>query len=104
MTIKQIEALPRGPLSRDRAALAYMGTAGVLMPHRKPRGGVLSEEVRQENRRLAAVRVHVEHGMRRLKAFRILRENYRHAVGLFPMVAAAVVGLVHLARILQQTG
>jgi hypothetical protein len=60
----------------------------------------LSDELRQENHRLASVRVHVEHGIRRLKAFRIVRENYRHALGLFPMVAAAVGGLVHLARIL----
>jgi DDE superfamily endonuclease/Helix-turn-helix of DDE superfamily endonuclease len=89
------------PAATKQGDLAYTGTAGVLAPHRKPRGGALSEELRQENRRLASVRVHVEHGIRRLKAFRILRENYRHALGLFPMVAAAVVGLVHLARILQ---
>jgi hypothetical protein len=43
--------------------------------------------------------VHVEHGIRRFKGFKIVRENYRHAIGLFPMVAAAVVGLVHLNRI-----
>jgi len=45
------------------------------------------------------VRVHVEHGIRRVKGFRIVRENYRHAIGLFPMVVAAVVGLTHLNRI-----
>ena len=39
------------------------------------------------------MRVHVEHGIRRVKGFRIVRENYRHAIGLFPMVVAAVVGL-----------
>lgn len=81
------------------ADLAYLGTAGVETPRRKPRGGQLSETQRAENRQLASVRVHVEHGIRRVKGFHILRDNYRHAIGLFPMVAAAVVGLVHLNRI-----
>jgi hypothetical protein len=45
---------------------------------------------------LATVRVHVEHGIRRLKGFKIVRENYRHAIGLFPMV-----GLINLNRLLQ---
>jgi hypothetical protein len=49
---------------------------------------------------MASVRVHVEHGIRRVKAFKIVRENYRLAAGLFPMVAAAVVGLVQMVRIL----
>jgi hypothetical protein len=31
---------------------------------------------------------------------KIARENYRHAIGLFLMVASAVIGLVHLNRIL----
>jgi hypothetical protein len=55
---------------------------------------------RRESRGQASVRVHVEHGIRRVKAFKIARENYRHAIGLFSMVASAVVGLVHLNRIL----
>ena len=60
----------------------------------------MTETQREENRQLASVRVDVEHGIRRLKAFKIVRENYRHAMGLFPMVISAVVGLVHLNRIL----
>jgi hypothetical protein len=60
----------------------------------------LTPEQRQENRQWASVRVHVEHGIRRVKGFKIMRDNYRHAVGLFPMVASAVVGLVHLNRLL----
>lgn len=87
------------PQAAKQADLAYLGTAGVETPHRKPRGGQLSETQRAENRQLAAVRVHVEHGIRRVKGFRIVRENYRHAIGLFPMVVSAVVGLVHLNRI-----
>lgn len=87
------------PQATKQADLAYLGTAGVETPHRKPRGGALSDEQRDENRQLARVRVHVEHGIRRVKGFRIVRENYRHALGLFPMVVSAVVGLTHLNRI-----
>lgn len=88
------------PQATKQGDLGYLGTEGVLTPHRKPRGGHLTETQREENRQLAKVRVHVEHGIRRLKGFKIVRENYRHAMGLFPMVVAAVVGLVHLNRLL----
>ncbi len=88
------------PRAVKQADLGYLGADGVRTPHRKPRGGELSAEQREENRQLASVRVHVEHGIRRIKAFKIVRENYRHAIGLFPMVVSAAVGLVHLNRIL----
>ena len=70
-------------------------------PHKKPKGGELTPEQREENRRLAQVRIYVEHGIRRIKGWRILREDYRLAVGLFATVAQAVVGLVQLGRILE---
>lgn len=82
-----------------QADLGYLGTDGVEVPHRKPRGGQLTATQREENRQKASVRVHVEHGIRRVKGFKIVRENYRHAIGLFPMVVSTVVGLVHLNRI-----
>ena len=89
------------PHATKQADLGYLGTDGVETPQRKPRGGQLTDAQREENRQMARVRVHVEHGIRRLKGFKIVRENYRHAMGLFPMVVSAVVGLVHLNRILQ---
>ena len=61
----------------------------------------MTDERRAENRQLASVRAHVAQGIRRLKAFKIVRENDRHARGLFPRGVAAVVGRVHLNRILQ---
>ncbi len=88
------------PNAAKQGDLAYLGTAGVETPQRKPRGGVLRDEQRQENRQKAAIRVHGEQGIRRLKAFRILRENYRLAFGLFPLVASAVGGLVQMGRLL----
>jgi hypothetical protein len=94
------EVATQFPDTRKQGDLAYQGTPGVEVPHKKPRGGALTAEQKEENRKQASVRVHVEHGIRRVKGFKIARENYRHAIGLFPMVASAVVGLVHLNRIL----
>jgi hypothetical protein len=87
------------PSAQKQGDLAYQGIAGVSVPHKKPKGGRLTEEQRAENRRLAAVRVHVEHGIRRIKGWRIVRDDYRLALGLFPLIASTVVGLVQLVRI-----
>jgi hypothetical protein len=89
------------PNAAKQADKGYRGAQDVEMPHRKPRGGELSAEQREANRQMASTRVHVEHGIRRVKAFRIVRENYRLATGLFPLVASAVVGLVQMIRILE---
>jgi hypothetical protein len=85
--------------AEKRGDLGYQGTADVRVPHKKPKGGALTPEQREANREAASVRVHVEHGIRRLKGFRILREDYRLALGLFPRIAGVVVGLVHLMRL-----
>jgi hypothetical protein len=87
------------PDTRKQADLGYQGTDGITVPHKKPRGGELTPEQKEENRKMASVRVAVEHGVRRVKGFKIVREKYRLAMGLFAMVASAVVGLVHLNRI-----
>jgi len=87
------------PNAQKQGDLAYQGIAGVSVPHKQPKGGRLTEEQRAENRRLAAVRVHVEHGIRRIKGWRIVRDDYRIALGLFPLIASTVVGLVQLVRI-----
>ena len=88
------------PHAQKQGDLAYQGIAGMSVPHKKPQGGRLTEEQRAENRQKAAVRVHVEHGIRRIKGWRIVRDDYRIALGLFPLLAATVVGLVQLVRLL----
>jgi hypothetical protein len=89
----------RYPAATKQGDLGYQGSEGMQVPHKKPKGGALTPEQREENRQQARARVPVEHGIRRVKAFRILREDYRLALGLFPCIAGAVVGLVHLVRI-----
>jgi len=89
----------RYPEAEKLGDLGYQGVEGMQVPQKKPKGGELTPEQKEANRQHAAARVRVEHGIRRLKAFRILREDYRLALGLFPRMAAVVVGLVHLLRL-----
>ena len=71
----------------------------MAVPHKKPKGGQLTDEPRAKRRQKAAVWVHVEHGIRRIKRWRIVRDGYRIALGLFPLIASTVVGLVQLVRL-----
>jgi hypothetical protein len=87
------------PQAPKLADLAYLGAAEVVVPQRKPRGQELTAEQRQANRDLARQRVYVEHGIRRIKGWRILRGEYRLPTGLFPLVASVVVGLVQVNRL-----
>ena len=90
---ERYEAVPK------QADLGYQGCVAVEVPHKKPKGGTLMSEQRAENRTKAARRVRVEHAIRRLKGFKIVRQDYRLATGLFPCIAAVVAGLVQLSRL-----
>lgn len=101
--VKIYNQFPPAPPVAEKPRLgdkAYVGARpAVQTPHKKPKGGELTAEQKEENKKLSSQRVRVEHSIRRIKAFRIMRDEYRHAMGLFPMVAAAVVGLIQFSRI-----
>ncbi len=102
---EQSAAAGQYPRAARRADLGYQGVPEMLLPHKKKRGKAgqkakdLTPAQKEENRFAASERVYVEHGVRRVKAWRILRDEYRWGLGLFPLVASATVGLVHLSRI-----
>ena len=96
---EQSEVGKRFPNATVNGDLAYKGLPHAKVPHKKPRGGELSAEQKEENRAFSSVRVHVEHGIRRVKAFRIVRDEYRLATGLFARTCNCVVGLVQLLRL-----
>jgi hypothetical protein len=50
-------------------------------PKKKPKGGVLSVEDKMENRRLACIRILVEHINAKVKVFKIVAYRYRIVVG-----------------------
>lgn len=95
------EVAEQYPAATPQGDLGYEGVEGMEIPNKKPKGGDLTPEQKEHNRAKAKVRVHVEHGIRRVKAFKIVRQDYRLATGLFPMVASAVVGLVQMVRIIE---
>lgn len=64
-----------------------------VLPVRKPRGGCLSEHDKQNNRRLAKLRVRVEHVICWLKRFRILKERYRNRRKRFGLRSRLIAGL-----------
>lgn len=102
-----IKLYEEAPLPEPIADKPRMGDKGyqsqehpeLTTPHKKPRGGELTEEQKAENKAIARQRIVVEHAIRRVKGFRILRDDYRLALGLFPMIASAVVGLIQFSRI-----
>ncbi len=96
--VKELEGKPR------LADKAYQSKEHpeIRTPHKKPKGGELTLEQKEENKEIARQRIVVEHAIRRIKGWRIVRDQYRLALGLFPMVALAVVGLLQLSRIVRQ--
>lgn len=68
-------------------------------PMKKPKGKELSEQQKAANKELSKVRVGVEHGIRKVKCWRIVRDEYRMPLGLFTSVSSTVVGLVQFATI-----
>lgn len=68
-------------------------------PQKKPKGGELTEAEKAQNRELSSKRVIVEHAVRRVKGFKILRQDYRLDSWIFPKIAETVVGLIQFSRI-----
>ncbi len=67
--------------------------ANSSIPHKKPKGGQLSPEQKEENRQHAKQRVVVENVIRCLKIFRILSSRYRNRKKRFGLRANLIAGL-----------
>ncbi len=77
---------------------AYIGE-DIETPKKKPKGGELTEDEKEKNRKLSAKRIRVEHGVRKVKTFRILRQDYRLGTWMYRKIAETVVGLIQYSRI-----
>lgn len=77
----------------------YQGIAKVhtnsITPQKKPPRKRLSDDEKQANRALARLRVKVEHGIRRLKRFRILSERYRNRRRNFTRRVHLLAGIIN---------
>ncbi len=74
---------------------AYLGT-DLETPTRRPRGGVLSARQEAGNRRVARRRIVAEHGIGKMKVWRIASERYRNPVRRHTLIMKNVAGLHNL--------
>src|SRR5437763_1936824 len=65
------------PDARRTGDTAYIGTP-LETPTRKPRGGELTAAQREKNRRVSRRRIVAEHGIGKMKIWRIAAERYRN--------------------------
>lgn len=83
------------PDAKRTGDTAYLGTA-LEVPTRKPCGGELTERQKAGNRELSRRRVAAEHGIGKMKVWRIASERYRNPVPKHTLVMKNVAGLHNL--------
>ena len=71
---------------------AYLGT-GLRTPRRKPRGGALTPRQKAGNRRISRRRIVAEHGIGKMKLWRIVAERYRNPRRRHALIMKNVAGL-----------
>ena len=70
----------------------YQGS-DLRVPKKKPRKGQLSDEEKRSNRRLAKERIVAEHGIGKMKIWRIAGERYRNPLRRHTLIIKNVAGL-----------
>ena len=83
------------PDARRTGDTAYLGTP-LETPVRKPRGGELTEEQKEKNRKVSRRRVVAEHGIGKMKVWRIAAERYRNPNRRHTLIMKNVAGLHNL--------
>jgi hypothetical protein len=83
------------PDARRTGDTAYLGT-GLETPSRRPRGGELTAGQRERNGRIARRRIVAEHGIGKMKIWRIAAERYRNPERRHTLVMKNVAGLHNL--------
>lgn len=83
------------PGTTGMADLGFLGTS-LTIPIRKPRGKPLSTEQKCKNRRHAKRRIVVEHGIGKMKIWKILSERYRNTRSRHSLIFKNVAGLSNL--------
>src|SRR6478735_6060848 len=83
------------PDARRTGDTAYLGTS-METPARKPRGGALTAGQKERNRRVSRRRIVAEHGIGKMKVWRIAAERYRNPVRRHTLIMKNVAGLHNL--------
>lgn len=83
------------PDARRTGDTAYLGTP-LETTARKPRGGELTAGQKERNRRVSRRRIVAEHGIGKMKIWRIASERYRNPVSRHTLIMKNVAGLHNL--------
>ena len=83
------------PDVRRTGDTAYLGTP-LETPARKPRGGELTAGQRERNRVVSRRRIVAEHGIGKMKVWRIASERYRNPGRRHTLIMKNVAGLHNL--------
>lgn len=80
---------------------AYLGADTLTqIPKKKPKGGELSEAEKAANKQISQERIYVEHAIGKVKGFRVVRDEYRLAQGIFPTVVSVIAGLLQFSDLM----
>lgn len=71
----------------------------IEQPTKKPRGGELTAEQKEENRRIASEKMRIEHTMCSVKRWRIVREKVRYWQATFRDLVMAIACGLHNLRL-----
>lgn len=80
---------------RRRADSGYQGAA-MEVPHKKPRKKALTSEQKKQNRLHSGDRICVEHGIGKMKIWRILSERFRNPLSSHGLIFKNIAGLSNL--------
>jgi hypothetical protein len=83
------------PDARRTGDTAYIGTS-LETPARKPRGGELTAAQKEKNRKVSRRRIVAEHGIGKMKVWRIASERYRNPDRRHTLIMKNVAGLHNL--------
>jgi hypothetical protein len=83
------------PDARRTGDTAYLGTP-LETPTRRPRGGELTAGQKERNRRVSRRRIVAEHGIGKMKIWRIASERYRNPGRRHTLILKNVAGLHNL--------
>ena len=81
---------------RKRADSGYQGAAAMKVPHKKPSKKELTSEQKEENRLHSSDRICVEHGIGKMKLWRIVSDRFRNRSSIHGLIFKNIAGLSNL--------
>ncbi len=81
---------------RKRADSRYQGAVAMEVPHKKPGKKELTSEQKEENRLHSSDRICVEHGIGKMKIWRIVSDQFRNPSSIHGLIFKNIAGLSNL--------